>query len=59
MMTVNVQTRGCQIPVQYMTSGFTHLQLGTSDDQCPSSCPQFAVLRDTFRGRASERVMAS
>jgi hypothetical protein len=58
MMTVSIQTRKRQIPKQSMTTGFTHLQLGTSDDQCPASYPRFAVLRDTCRDRASERVMA-
>ena len=58
MMTVSIQTRKYQVPMQSMTTGFTHLLLGTSDDQCPASYPRFAVLRDTCRGRASERVMA-
>ena len=58
MMTVSIQTRRCQIPVQSMTIGFTYLQLGTSDGRCPASYLQFAVLRDTCRGRTNERAMA-
>jgi hypothetical protein len=57
-MTVSIQTAKCQIRVQWIATGFTHLQLGTFDDQCPASYPQFAVVRDTCPGRASERAMA-
>ncbi len=56
-MTVSVQTTRCQIQVQSMITGFTHLQRGTSDDQCPVSYPQFAVLWDTCQGPTSEQVV--